>query len=115
MKSPALDEVRCIPQKSSYPNWPELIWIAPLGCYGNDGGKNPNISLVVPVYNEEASIDPFLKIAPGVLRETGCSPQIIFIDDGNTDGTLPAFRAAKKNILRFVLYRSPQTLEKKLR
>lgn len=59
--------------------------------------ENPKISLVVPVYNEEASIDPFLKVARGVLRETASPSQIIFVDDGSTDATLQALRAAKRD------------------
>ena len=48
----------------------------------------PEISIVVPVYNEEAGIAAFwTRLAP-VLASLACSEEVIFVDDGSSDGTL---------------------------
>lgn len=48
----------------------------------------PKISLVVPVYNEEDSIDPFMAKIRETLNDIGVEREIIFINDGSTDRTL---------------------------
>ena len=46
------------------------------------------LSVVIPVYNEEPNVQPlYLRLAP-VLSRLGKRSEIIFIDDGSTDGTL---------------------------
>lgn len=55
----------------------------------------PLVSLIVPVYNEAASIDLFLETAAPILADTGCPFEIVFINDGSRDGTLEVLRAAK--------------------
>jgi len=47
----------------------------------------PDISIVVPVYNEEAGLSAFwARLAP-VLDSLGRRAEVIFIDDGSSDGT----------------------------
>ena len=46
-----------------------------------------NISLVVPVYNEEANIRPFLERAVRVFESMGESYEIIFARDPSSDRT----------------------------
>lgn len=46
------------------------------------------LSLVVPCYNEEESLPFFWRETTRVLGEIGCSYELLFIDDGSTDGTL---------------------------
>ncbi|HEY5648944.1 MAG TPA: glycosyltransferase family 2 protein, partial [Nitrospiria bacterium] len=47
------------------------------------------ISIVVPVYNEEAVLPEFYKRVRSVLGKMGglSSQELIFVDDGSTDGT----------------------------
>lgn len=49
---------------------------------------NPLISVIVPVFNEEDSISPFLDKTRSVLEKAGLSFEIIFVNDGSTDGSL---------------------------
>ena len=61
-----------------------------------DGQARVMLSLVVPVCNEEAVIAPFFE-AIGPVLET-LSPEgatdIVFVNDGSTDGTVAAIKAA---------------------
>ncbi|HAG68989.1 MAG TPA: glycosyl transferase [Lachnospiraceae bacterium] len=45
------------------------------------------LSIVVPVYNEENGIDPFLKRTEKVMERLGCDYEIIFCLDPSTDHT----------------------------
>ena len=49
---------------------------------------NPLISVVVPVFNEDESIDAFLAAIAPELSKTGLAHEIIFVNDGSTDSTL---------------------------
>ena len=42
-------------------------------------------SVVVPVYNEEANIQPFYEALAAVLDRLDIQTEIIFVDDGSTD------------------------------
>lgn len=57
--------------------------------------ENPFISVIVPVFNEEEAIGPFLEEAIPALDGTGCAHEILFVNDGSRDGTLETLRAAK--------------------
>lgn len=50
--------------------------------------QNPSISLLVPVYNEEDSLQIFLETTAEILDAAGFSYEYIFINDGSTDSTL---------------------------
>ncbi|RKQ96324.1 glycosyltransferase involved in cell wall biosynthesis [Kushneria sinocarnis] len=52
------------------------------------------LSLVVPVMNEEEAIDPFLSAIDDTLNDVAPQLEILFIDDGSTDGTAQALTAA---------------------
>jgi glycosyltransferase involved in cell wall biosynthesis len=45
------------------------------------------VSVVVPVYNERESVRPLTEELLGVLRGLGRRVEILFVDDGSTDGT----------------------------
>jgi glycosyltransferase involved in cell wall biosynthesis len=47
------------------------------------------ISLVIPVYNEELVIDELLKRSLAILKEIGRPFEIIIVDDGSEDSSLP--------------------------
>src|SRR5262245_47701463 len=53
---------------------------------GSDG-RACDLSVVVPVYKEEASIPPFLERMEAVLRDLGGSYEIIFCLDPSPDST----------------------------
>ncbi len=44
-----------------------------------------NISIVIPVLNEEASLNELVRRIDEVANRTGYSMQIVFVDDGSTD------------------------------
>ncbi|MFC2061936.1 glycosyltransferase family 2 protein [Elusimicrobiota bacterium] len=46
-----------------------------------------NISVVIPVYNEEANIEPLYKRLTGVLEQLQGEYEILVIDDGSKDNT----------------------------
>lgn len=50
----------------------------------NGGGL---LSVVVPVRDEEATLPVFYPSLRDVLEETGCEWEILFVDDGSSDGT----------------------------
>lgn len=47
------------------------------------------ISIAVPCFNEQHSIQPFMQAITPVLESTGHDYEILFIDDGSADDTLP--------------------------
>ena len=47
----------------------------------------PQLSIVVPVYNEAANLEVLFASLHAVLEEEGYNYEVIFIDDGSTDGT----------------------------
>jgi dolichol-phosphate mannosyltransferase len=54
---------------------------------------SPDISVVLPAFNEAGNIAPMAATLESLLRPFGRS-EIVFIDDGSSDGTLAAIRAA---------------------
>jgi glycosyltransferase involved in cell wall biosynthesis len=51
-------------------------------------GERPELSIVVPVYNEESGLAAFwARLAP-VLSSLATRGEVIFVDDGSSDGTL---------------------------
>lgn len=54
------------------------------------------ISLIVPVYNEEDCIDPFLeKLRPIILQlQPQIRAEILFVNDGSSDATEELIRRA---------------------
>lgn len=56
--------------------------------------RQPELGLVVPVFNEEATIPLFLARVAPILDSITPEWEILFINDGSRDGTLAAIRAA---------------------
>jgi polyisoprenyl-phosphate glycosyltransferase len=55
----------------------------------------PELSLVIPVFNEEQGIPRLLERVTGVLNGMGGTYELVFVDDGSRDGTLDALRRAQ--------------------
>src|SRR5688500_15655451 len=47
----------------------------------------PSVSVVVPIYDEEQSVDELYVRTVGALEGEGRSFELIFVDDGSSDGT----------------------------
>ncbi len=56
--------------------------------------KQPELSVITPVYNELRNIEVLLKRLVPVLERCAASFEITFVDDGSTDNTLDLLRAA---------------------
>ena len=56
----------------------------------------PEISLVVPAYNEETVFPEFIARASAALEATGLCWEIIFADDGSEDATAELIRAYRQ-------------------
>ena len=54
---------------------------------GGNVGSEPDLSIVIPAYNEEDSILPLAQKLHDVLVSFGRTFEVIFVDDGSTDGT----------------------------
>lgn len=50
------------------------------------------LSLIIPCFNEEASLPIFYKETTHVLESMGCSYEFIFVNDGSKDSTLQIIR-----------------------
>src|SRR5712692_11273385 len=65
------------------------------------------ISVVVPLFNERPSLDVLYRRLAAVLAEVATRYEIIFVDDGSTDGsltTLKDFRAIDRSV-RYIRFR----------
>ncbi|HVR06433.1 MAG TPA: glycosyltransferase family 2 protein [Thermoanaerobaculia bacterium] len=60
----------------------------------NPGGPGPStlpeISLVIPVFNEEANLPPLAEEIRQTMRQLGRPYEVLLVDDGSTDGSLAA-------------------------
>ena len=54
--------------------------------------NTPELSVVVPVYNEAANIEALLARLTPVLERVVASHEIIFVDDGSSDDTMETLR-----------------------
>ncbi len=52
----------------------------------------PSLSVVIPVYNEEANLDSLYRRLEAVLERLGRPYEVIFVDDGSADRSLDALR-----------------------
>ena len=65
----------------------------------------PAVSIVVPVYNEEANLRPLFARLTAVLDGLGRTWEVIFTDDGSRDGSmaiLREFHAARPDVVRVI-------------
>ena len=59
------------------------------------GGTGPELSVLLPAYNEEACLADVVREAAGVLRRLGRPFEIIVVDDGSTDATPARLQALR--------------------
>jgi glycosyltransferase involved in cell wall biosynthesis len=57
-----------------------------------DEGDVPDISVFLPVYNEEPNLRPLHAKLDEALRALGRTAEIIYVDDGSNDGSLEVLR-----------------------
>jgi dolichol-phosphate mannosyltransferase len=67
----------------------------------------PEISIVVPAYNEEESLVPLTSAIAEALATRGVSYELVFVDDGSGDNTAQVVRelAAKQPAVRLIRFR----------
>jgi dolichol-phosphate mannosyltransferase len=72
-----------------------------------DQAPRPAVSVVVPLYNEEANVEPLLAELLPALRALGRTHEVVCVDDGSRDGTFAALRrvAAAEPALRVIRFR----------
>lgn len=59
---------------------------------------SPQLSLVIPAYNEADTVEEVIDRADRVVRRTGLKYELIVVDDGSLDGTLrKAINCANNN------------------
>lgn len=70
-------------------------------------GNKPDVSIVVPVYNEVESLPHLLEAIATILSENAISYEIICVDDGSKDGSAEYLKqqAAVRSDLKAVLLR----------
>ena len=56
-------------------------------------GASPELSVVVPCYNESAVLAAFHTRLAAVMAQIGCGWEVIYVNDGSRDGTLAAIEA----------------------
>ncbi len=66
---------------------------SPLAAEPETLAAPPELTVVVPVLNEERNVPLIAERLTGVLQGCVASHEILFIDDGSRDGTLAAIRA----------------------
>lgn len=53
----------------------------------------PEVSVCIPVFNEEENIQPMYEAVTDALRPMNRRYEIVFVDDGSSDDTLPRLKA----------------------
>jgi dolichol-phosphate mannosyltransferase len=65
---------------------------------------NPRVSVAIPIYNEEAVVPELVRRTSAVLDSLPGGPhEIVFVDDGSSDGTLGMLEAAAERDPRIVV------------
>lgn len=69
---------------------------------GDPSGRDPIISVVIPLYNEDESLRELAERLHATLQQmTGGGYEVIFIDDGSTDSSYEVLRELHRNNPRF--------------
>jgi glycosyltransferase involved in cell wall biosynthesis len=65
---------------------------APRAGADGDGDETPDISVFLPVFNEEPNLRPLHAKMKEALAALGRTAEIIYVDDGSSDGSLEVLR-----------------------
>ncbi len=68
-------------------------------------GRAPEISVVLPVFNEAGNLEELQRELAGALEKTGRSFEVILVDDGSTDSSWEVLRGLQKKDRRCKLIR----------
>jgi dolichol-phosphate mannosyltransferase len=60
-------------------------------------GPRPELSLVVPMYNEQTNVEAFVAAVAAVLDGSGIEYEVVLVDDGSRDGTWTAIVEAARS------------------
>src|SRR6266850_6190802 len=63
-------------------------------------GAKPEVSVFLPVFNEEPNLRPLHAKLDQALKALGRTAEIIYVDDGSTDGSLKVLRELAQNDAR---------------
>ncbi len=76
-------------------------------CYPPSPMDAPQLSVVIPVFNEEENVRPLLDELFSALARLGRTHEVICVDDGSRDGTFAVLKAysAEKPALRVIRFR----------
>lgn len=66
-----------------------------------------NLSIIIPTYNEEASINDVVRDLYAALKEMGPDFEIIAVDDGSTDATAKILDELKEDMPQLVIMTHP--------
>ena len=69
-------------------NPPNITGITPLSSFQYSDEDRVGVSVVIPVYNEEESLDPLVRELLPVLEGLGETFEVVFVDDGSRDRSL---------------------------
>lgn len=67
--------------------------------------SDPDLSIVIPLYNEEESIPALYQEITNALTDTGYSYEVIVVDDGSRDGSFAQLRAVHQRDPRWRIIR----------
>src|SRR6266498_2406562 len=60
-------------------------------------GSSLDLSIVVPIYNEEENIRDLHESVAAALNNSGLDYELILVDDGSTDGSFPLLKEIAKS------------------
>src|SRR5712691_4486950 len=85
----------------------ETISKVSLEARANSDRGAPDISIFLPVFNEEPNLRPLHEKLDRALAQLGRTAEIIYVDDGSSDGSLAVLReiAAKDSRVRVIALR----------
>ena len=74
--------------------------------------SDPDLSIVIPAYNEELRLPRYLEVVTNYLQERGNDYELIVVDDGSSDGTANMVEESRKANPRLQLVRLPENCGK---